>query len=41
MAQKIAGAEYACMEGAGHLMNLEAADAFNGIVRDFLDRHPL
>lgn len=41
MAQKIAGAEYVCMEGAGHLMTMEEPEAFNDIVRRFLDRHPI
>lgn len=41
MAQKITGAEYVCMEGAGHLMTMEQPDAFNAIVREFLDRHPI
>lgn len=41
MAGKIAGAEYVCMDGPGHLMNLEAPDAFNDILRGFFDRHPV
>jgi 3-oxoadipate enol-lactonase len=36
MASKIPGARYVCMEGAGHLANLERPAAFNDIVLKFL-----
>jgi pimeloyl-ACP methyl ester carboxylesterase len=39
MAGKIRGAEYRCMAGIGHLPNIEAPEAFDAIVLDFLDRH--
>ena len=38
MAQRIPGAEFASMKGAGHLANLEHPDEFNRILRDFLQR---
>ncbi|HVO15890.1 MAG TPA: alpha/beta fold hydrolase [Alphaproteobacteria bacterium] len=36
MASKIPGARYVCLEGAGHLANLEQPAAFNEIVLKFL-----
>lgn len=38
MAERIAGAEYLCLAGAGHLAALEAAPAFNAAVADFFAR---
>jgi len=38
MAEKIPGAEYHEIEGAGHLVNLEAPDATNRILRTFYGR---
>lgn len=38
MAGRIPGAEYRCMAGIGHLPNIEAPEAFNAIILDFLDR---
>jgi pimeloyl-ACP methyl ester carboxylesterase len=40
MAEKIPGSRYAEMAGIGHLMNLEAPDAFDQLLIDFL-REPL
>lgn len=39
MAEKIQGAEYAEMPGAGHLMNFEQPDAFAAVLSAFLDTH--
>jgi pimeloyl-ACP methyl ester carboxylesterase len=39
MASKIAGAEYVCLSGAGHLASIEVAEAFNWAVLDFISRH--
>jgi 3-oxoadipate enol-lactonase len=39
MAQRIPGAEFALMKGAGHLANLEQPDEFNRILLDFLARN--
>lgn len=39
MAARIPGAEYICLPGLGHLANLEAPDAFNRVILDFLARH--
>lgn len=36
MAEKIPGARYVCIEGAGHLANLERPAAFNAALGDFL-----
>jgi 3-oxoadipate enol-lactonase len=36
MAAKIPGARYVCLAGVGHLPNLEAPDAFDAAVLDFL-----
>ena len=36
MAGKIPGARYACLDGAGHLANLEVPDAFDAAVLGFL-----
>ena len=35
MASKIPGARYVCLDGVGHLGNLENPDAFNQALRDF------
>jgi len=40
MASKIPGARYVCLEGMGHLGNLENPDAFNQTLRDFLTSLP-
>jgi len=40
MAARIPGARYVCLPGLGHLPNLEAPDAFDAAVLDFL-RHAL
>jgi pimeloyl-ACP methyl ester carboxylesterase len=37
--QAIRGSELVFLPGVGHMSNLEAPDAFNAAVRDFLDRH--
>jgi pimeloyl-ACP methyl ester carboxylesterase len=37
MAAKIPGARKAVLEGAGHAANIEAAEAFNAVVREFLE----
>ncbi|WP_043831782.1 alpha/beta fold hydrolase [Muricoccus aerilatus] len=39
MAGKIPGAAYVCLPNIGHLPNIEAPDAFDAAVLDFLDRH--
>ena len=39
MADKITGAEFVSLAGLGHLMNLEAPEAFDATVLDFLARH--
>jgi 3-oxoadipate enol-lactonase len=39
MASHIAGAEYACLGGTGHLASMEQPDAFNAAVLSFLQRH--
>lgn len=38
MAARIAGAEYHCMSGVGHLANMEAPALFNRVLVDFLQR---
>jgi len=38
LATVIPDAEYHCIEGAGHLTNLEAPEPVNGIINEFLDR---
>jgi len=38
MAARIAGAEYVCMPGVGHLANMEAPALFNRALVDFLQR---
>jgi 3-oxoadipate enol-lactonase len=38
MAEKIPGSEYHEIKGAGHLINLEAGEATNAILRDFYGR---
>jgi pimeloyl-ACP methyl ester carboxylesterase len=38
MAAKLPAAEHAMLEGAGHILNIEAADAFNDIVLGYLAR---
>lgn len=39
MAEKIPGAQFDCIEGAGHLANLEDPDAFNALLADYLEKH--
>ena len=39
MAQRVAGSEYVCLSGAGHIANVEAPAAFNTALLDFLRRH--
>ena len=39
MADQITGAEFTQLAGMGHLMNLEAPEAFDAAVLDFLARH--
>lgn len=38
MAEKVPGAEYVCLEGAGHLVMLERPKAFDDLLRAFLAR---
>ncbi|MBT9551033.1 MAG: alpha/beta fold hydrolase, partial [Hydrogenophaga sp.] len=40
MAQAIPSARYVEMAGVGHLMNLEAPDAFDRLLLDFLRERP-
>ena len=40
MAAEVSGAELTVIPGAGHLSNIENAEAFNRSVMDFLARHP-
>ena len=40
MAEKIPGSEYHEIAGAGHLINLEAPEETNRILRAFYERHP-
>jgi pimeloyl-ACP methyl ester carboxylesterase len=37
--QRLVDCEFVCLEGAGHIANLEVPDAFNSAVIDFLRRH--
>ena len=37
MAPRIPNARYVCLDGAGHLANLEQPDAFNAALADFLE----
>ena len=39
MAERIPGAQYACIPGVGHLANMEAPAAFNAVVLEFLQQH--
>ena len=39
MAARIAGSEYQCLPGAGHIANVEVPAAFNAAVLSFLQRH--
>ena len=41
MAERIPGAAYVCLDGAGHLANLERPAAFNRALRAFLSEHAL
>lgn len=41
MAQKIPGAEYALLEGCGHLGPMDQPEAFNAALLSFLKRHEL
>jgi pimeloyl-ACP methyl ester carboxylesterase len=38
MAEQIPGAELVVLEGAGHLSNVEAPDAFTDVLRELIDR---
>ena len=38
MAAKIPNAEHQVIEGAAHIVNIEATDAFNAVLIDFLKR---
>jgi len=40
MAKKIPGARLEVIRGAGHASNLDQPDAFNRVLRDFLDGLP-
>jgi 3-oxoadipate enol-lactonase len=39
MASRIAGADYVCLPGVGHIANIEQPDLFNGAVLTFLKQH--
>ena len=39
MSERIPGARYDCIPGVGHLANMEAPDAFNAMVLEFLQQH--
>jgi pimeloyl-ACP methyl ester carboxylesterase len=39
MALRIAGADYVCLKGAGHIANLEQPAAFNAEIARFLRQH--
>ena len=39
MAERVAGSEFVCLQGAGHIANVEAPRAFNAAVVSFLQRH--
>ncbi len=39
MSQRIAGAHYHCLDGVGHLANMERPQAFNACVLAFLQQH--
>ncbi len=41
LASRIPGAESVTLEGVGHMATVEAAEAVNSAVQDFLKRHPL
>ncbi len=41
MAQKIPGAEYALLEGCGHLGPMDQPDPFNAALAGFLERHQI
>jgi len=41
MAKEIPGAEYALLEGCGHLGPMDQPDAFNAVLEKFLKRHAL
>jgi 3-oxoadipate enol-lactonase len=38
MAERVGGAQYVCLSGAGHIANIEAPAAFNAAVLSFLQR---
>lgn len=38
MAAKLPQSRYECIEGAGHIVNIEATDTFNGLVLEFLEQ---
>jgi 3-oxoadipate enol-lactonase len=39
LAARVAGAEYVCVPGVGHLSHMEAPDRINPVLVDFLSRH--
>ena len=39
MSERIAGAQYLCLPGVGHLANMEQPAAFNAAVLQFLQTH--
>ena len=39
MSERVAGSEYVCLSGAGHIANVEAPAAFNAALLAFLRRH--
>ena len=41
LSEQIPGAEYHLLPGVAHMMNMERAEQFNEIVREFLARHPI
>lgn len=41
MSERFARADYVCLPQAGHIANLEAPEAFNAQVIEFLSRHPV
>lgn len=41
MAEKLPNAEFHVIKGAGHMINQEAPDRVNALIRDFLQRHKL
>ena len=41
LASRIPGAELITLDGAGHFLSLEAPEAVNKAIHDFLRRHPI